>query len=299
MSPDWDHIRSLLAVLDEGSLSAAARRLGLTQPTIGRHIDDLERQLGAALFTRSPSGLEPTETARALRPQAEAMAAAAESLVRVASASSGEARGTVRLTASEIIGVEVLPPILAEFSELHPDIAVELVVSNRNEDLLRRDCDMAVRMVAPTQAALIQKRIGAIDIGFHAHPDYLDRHGTPGSLDTLAEHRLIGFDVETPFIKSLQKRGYVPPREAFGLRSDSDLAQLAAIRAGWGIGACQTGLARRAPKLVRILAHEFSLSLECWLAMHEDLRGVRRMRLLFDHMAEQLSAYIASQNLPA
>lgn len=299
MLPSWDHIRSLLAVLDEGSLSAAARRLGLTQPTIGRHIDDLEHRLGATLFTRSPSGLEPTETARALRPQAEAMAAAADSLVRVASASASEARGTIRLTASEIIGVEILPPILAEFRELWPDIAVELVVSNRNEDLLRRDCDMAVRMVAPTQEALVQKRIGAIDIGLHARPDYLARHGTPDSLAALSAHRMIGFDAETPFIKSLQKHGFIPPREAFGFRSDSDLAQLAAIRAGWGIGACQAGLARRTPRLVRVLAGEFGLPLECWLAMHEDLRGVRRMRLLFDYIAEQLSAYIASQNLPA
>ncbi|MCX5516274.1 LysR family transcriptional regulator [Kaistia algarum] len=299
MTPSWDHIRSLLAVLSEGSLSAAARKLRLSQPTIGRHIDELEQQLGAALFTRSPSGLDPTDTALALRPQAEAMAAAADSLRRVATGEASGDRGTVRLTASEVVGVEVLPSILAEFRELHPDIAVELVVSNRNEDLLRRNSDIAVRMVPPTQAALVQKRIGTIEIGFHARADYLERHGTPEMLEELRDHALIGFDEETPVVRSLQQSGLIPARERFSLRTDSDLAHLAAIRAGYGIGMCQVGIARRDPALRRVLASAVSLPLDGWLAMHEDLRRVRRMRLLFDHLAEGLGVYIAGQHLPA
>ena len=296
MSPSWDHFRSFLAVLTEGSLSAAARRLRLSQPTLGRHIGELEAELGTALFTRSPSGLEPTDTAKALRPEAEAMAAAAEALIRAASGEANEDRGTVRLTASEVVSVEVLPPILAAFHETHRDIAIELVVSNRNEDLLRRDCDIAVRMVPPVQAALVQRHVGAIEIGLHARRDYLDRHGTPATLADLTGHGIIGYDTETAVIQQLQRLGLIPKRESFALRTDNDLAHLAFIRAGYGIGVCQVGLARRDPRLVRILAEAFSLPLDCWLAMHEDLRRVRRMRRLFDHLADGLAAYIAGQH---
>ena len=140
--------------MHDGSLSGAARRLGLTQPTVGRHIDALEAALGLTLFTRSPRGLAPTTAALALAPHVEAMAASAAALARTASGEAAADRGVVRVTASEIIGCEVLPPILAAFRAEHPGIAVELALTNRNEDLARRDADIAVRMVRPTQSAL-------------------------------------------------------------------------------------------------------------------------------------------------
>src|SRR5580658_7604969 len=142
----WDHYRTLLAVLDEGSLSGAARTLGLTQPTVGRHVEALESELGTPLFTRSVGGLAPTEAALALRPHAETMAAAAEALVRTASGEADAVRGVIRVTASDVMGVEVLPPMLAGFHEAHPDVIIELTLSNRQEDLLRREADIAVRM---------------------------------------------------------------------------------------------------------------------------------------------------------
>jgi len=298
MSPSWDHFRSFLAVLTEGSLSAAARKLRLSQPTIGRHIGELEADLGAALFTRSPSGLEPTETAKALRPDAEAMAAAADALVRAATGEASEARGTVRLTASEIVSIEILPQILAEFREKHPRITVELVVSNRTEDLLRRDSDIAIRMVPPVQAALLQRRIGVIELGLHARADYLERHGTPARPEDLHGHSVVGVDRAVAIAEMMQRRGLLPANLAFALRTDNDLAHLAAIRAGFGIGVCQVGLARRTPGIVRILPESFSFPLETWLAMHEDLRRVHRMRLLFDHLADGLGDYIAGQHAP-
>ena len=232
--PGWELYRSFLAVLDEGSLSAAARELALTQPTIGRHVAALEEALGAALFTRSPQGLIATEAALELRPYAQAMAANARALLRTASGRVGEARGTVRVTASEVIGAEVLPPILTELREANPALVIELVLSNRNEDLLRRDADIAIRMVRPTQGALLAQRIGEVPLGLHAHERYLERHGTPGSLDELSGHSLIGFDRETAAIRVLRERGVAVHRGLFALRADSDLAQLAAIRAGFG-----------------------------------------------------------------
>lgn len=291
--PGWDLYRSFLAVLREGSLSAAARAVGLTQPTVGRHIDALEHTLGRVLFTRSQLGLLPTEAATALRPFAETMQATADALRRAASGLDAEVRGSVRITASEVVGVAVLPPILAALRQAHPGLVIELAASNRTADLLRRDADIAVRMHRPTQAALHVRRIGSVEVGLHARPDYLLRRGVPADLDALRTHTLIGFDQETAFIRGLLAQaaphGVPLQRGLFALRTDSDLAQLAAIRAGFGIGACQTGLARG---LVRVLADLLAVRLDVWLAMHEDLRASARCRVVFDALASGLAAYI-------
>jgi DNA-binding transcriptional LysR family regulator len=196
----------------------------------------------------------------------------------------------VRVTASEVVGAEVLPPVMARLRAAEPGLAIELVLSNRAEDLLRRDADIAVRMVRPTQGALLARRVGAIELGLHARADYLARAGIPESLAALEGHALIGFDTESAFIRRLRAEGVPLRREMFSLRTDSDLAQLAAIRAGYGIGVCQAGLARR-DGLVRVLAQDFAPRLETWIAMHEDLRGTRRFRAAFDALAEGVAEY--------
>lgn len=290
--PGWDLYRSFLAVLREGTLSGAARSLGLAQPTIGRHVEALEEALGLPLFTRSGQGLAPTEAALDLRRHAEAIAASAAALLRAASGRGAAAGGTVRITASEVIGAEVLPPIIARLQQAHPAIVVELVLSNRTEDLLRRDADIAVRMVRPAQEALVARRLGAIELGLHATRRYLDRRGVPAGPDDLRGHALIGFDRETAFIRGLRTGGLPLRRESFALRTDSDLAHLAAIRAGCGIGVCQVPLARAAG-LVRLLPDAFAPRLETWLAMHEDLRSSRPCRVAFDALSEGLSDYIS------
>jgi DNA-binding transcriptional LysR family regulator len=289
--PGWELYRSFLAVIREGSLSAAARRLGLTQPTIGRHVESLSASLGVALFTRSPAGLQPTPASLDLVPHAETMAAAAEALRRAASGDAADERGTVRLTASEIMGAEVLPPMLARFRARHPGIVIELVLTNRSEDLLRREADLALRMARPRQAALVARRVGGVGIGLYAHRRYAEAQGLPRSLDELAQHPLIGFDRDATSWRSLGETSLAVTRERFAFRSDSDLAQLAALRAGIGIGGCQHPIARRERDLVPVLPRAVRFSLEMWLALHEDLRASRRVRLLFDHLAEELGRY--------
>jgi DNA-binding transcriptional LysR family regulator len=289
----WDHYRTLLAVLAEGSLSGAARALGLTQPTVGRHIEALEADLGAALFTRSVGGLAPTEAALALRPHAEAMAAAAEALVRTASGDAEAVRGVIRVTASDMMGVEVLPPMLARFHEAHPQVVIELALSNRQEDLLRREADIAVRMARPTQAALLAQRIGSVRLGLYAHRHYLESHGVPLTIDD-PSIAAIGFDRDQQMLQSLRASQINVDREGFALRSDNDLAQLAALRAGFGVGACQAPLARRDPDLVSVLEDAFRYEMEVWVAMHEDLKSSRRMRLMFDWLVEELGQYVRS-----
>jgi DNA-binding transcriptional LysR family regulator len=291
--PGWELYHSFLAVIRERSLSGAARALGLTQPTIGRHVDALEQALGVGLFTRSQSGLQATEGALALVPYAEAMASAARALQRAASGEAGEDRGTVRVTASEMIGTEVLPQCFAAFREAHPRVVIELVVSNRSDDLLRRDADIAVRMVRPTQSALLARKVGSVHLGLFASARYVKSHGTPQTLAELKAHPLVGFDRIPPAMR-LDKLGMPIHRELFAFRCDSDVAQYAALRAGFGLGVCQLALAKR-DKLVPVLAGSIGFELGVWVVMHKDLKSSRRVRLMYDHLVAHLSAYISSE----
>jgi DNA-binding transcriptional LysR family regulator len=290
--PLWDFYRTFLAVLEEGSLSGAARALGLTQPTIGRQIEALEQALGVSLFVRSQHGLSPSATALQLRPYAEALAATAAALLRAASSQEAEARGAVRITASDVVGAEVLPSILGALREAHPGLVIELVLSNRVENLLNREADIAVRMVRPNQDALIARYIGEIPLGLFARRDYLQRHGEPRSLTNLSKYAVIGYDRETAFLRAHKEKLGEVDRDLFALKTDSDLAQLAAIRAGFGVGVCEVGLAKRDPSLVRLLADQFEIKLDTWIAMHEDLKETRRCRVVFDALAEGLSRYV-------
>ena len=292
-SPDWNLYRSFVAVMETGSLSGAARLLAIAQPTVGRHIEALEAGLAAGpLFTRSPGGLTPTRAADALLPHARAMAVAAETLLRTASGASDVVGGVVRLTASDIVASEVLPSILTDFREAWPAVDIELAPSNRLQDLLHRDADIAVRMARPTQNALFARRIGAVGLSCFAHRRYLERHGEPRSLADLRGHTVIGFDRLTPALGPSPSLGFAFDRDLFGLRTDHDPAQLAFLRAGYGIGVCQRPIARRDPDLVPILTDVFGFDLDLWIVMHEDLKTDRRMRLLFDHLAAGIKAYL-------
>jgi len=283
--PSWDLYRTFGAVLREGSLSGAARALGLTQPSVARHIDALEAAIGADLFVRSQRGLSPTDAALELRPYADALASQSAAFLRTASGPAGEVAGTVRISASEVVGVEHLPPILAALRRTHPRLAIELVLSNAFDDLLQREADIAIRMVQPTQQALVTRKAGYLAVGLHAHSDYLDRRGVPHGVADLRDHDVIGFDVETPAIRAIARLFPALDRASFALRTDSDVAQLAAIRAGFGIGICQTSLAARDPQIVRVLADAFEVRLDLWITMHEDLRSSARCRAVFDALA--------------
>lgn len=292
--PSWDVYRSFAAVLREGSLSAAARALGMTQPSIARHVDALERAVGGTLFVRSQRGLSPTDRALALRPHAEALAVAADALRRTGTGRPDAVDGVVRISASHSVGVAHLPPILTALRRDHPRLIVELALSNEVDDLLQRRADIAVRMVEPVQQALVAQRIGALHVGFHAHRDYLDRRGMPAAAADLRAHDLIGFDTETPFIRTAMRHLPGIDRDAFALRVDSEAAQLAAIRAGFGIGICQVAIARTDPALVRLLPDVLDLPLPVWIVMHEDLRRGERYRAVFDALVQGLSAVAAN-----
>lgn len=290
--PDWALYRSFHAVLTEGSLSGAARTLGLTQPSIARHIAALEQAIGTTLFVRSQRGLSPTQAAIELKPHVERLASTATALLRTASARAGEVAGTVRISASEVVAIEHLPPILTRLRRRHPRLSFELSPSNALDDLLQRQADIALRMVPPVQQALLARKIGTIEIGLHAHRGYLADRAFPETLEVLADHDLIGFDVETPAIRAIARNYPILDRTAFALRVDSDIAQLAAIRAGFGIGFCQVPIAARDPDLVRVLAQALSIDLGLWVVMHEDLASSARCRTVFDALAEGLAPIV-------
>ncbi len=298
-APSWHLFRAFLAVVREGSLSNAARVLGTTQPTVGRQVAALEASLSVKLFTRSLDGLLPTEAGLRLVAPAEAMASAAEAAQRSVSGEVDEERGTVRITASELIGSEVLPSILTGLRARHPQISVELALSNRNEDLLRGDADIAVRMVRPTQGTLIAKQVGRIDVGLYGHRHYFETHSMPRKVDDLRQHALIGYDHDKAHARMAENIAPTFTRNLLAFRSDSDLAQLAALRAAFGIGPSQLGIARRDSNLVPVLQAELVFSMDVWIAMHPDLRSNRRVRLTFDHLAVELTRYAEGSCLEA
>jgi DNA-binding transcriptional LysR family regulator len=291
---DWNLYRSFLAVMHEGSLSAAARVLGMTQPSVGRHITALEAALKVPLFTRGPDGLKPTATALEMQASAQAMASAAQHAQRVASGNEQDERGTVRITASQMMGGEVLPEILARYQAQQPLVRIELVLNNKMDDLLKREADIAVRMERPTQKALIAKRLGRVDIGLYAHQRYVQARGLPRQLIELAQHAMIGPDQDTFTMRLGAQHGMPISREMFSFRCDNDLALLAALRAGIGIGGSQIGIARRDPALLPVLADQLTFSLDMWLVTHGDLRGNKRVMALYRYLTQALSAYALS-----
>ena len=289
--PDWHLWRAFLAVARGGSLSAAARDLGLTQPTLGRQVATLEGTLGMPLFIRSTDGVRPTERALSLLPHAEAMAAAAASLLRAASGADDTLQGRVRLAASEAMGGLVLPSMLARFRDANPGIDIELSLSDRNEDILRHDADLAVRNAIPTQAALVAQRIGEVPVRLFAHRTYVQRHGLPATVHELAHHTLIGREEHAHRIRDV-----LGVEHRFGLRCNNELGVVEALRAGYGIGYCQEPLGLGNAGMVAVLPELVLARVGIWLVVHEDLRTVRRIRSVFDHLVRELAIYIGPRH---
>lgn len=288
--PSWDLFGAFLAVMQTGSLSGASRALRVAQPTVRRQIEALEDALGGTLFTRAPNGLSPTELAQAALPHAEAIAASARALVRTASAPTSDRRGTVRVTASRVIGIEVLP-------------AISIVPARRRIRLFCAGATMRTATSASrrsrswlrSSSASSIWRSGAsrrrrAKIGLFATAPYLEAHPAPKRTADLTAHAVIGPDRSRFALEGLAAAGIPLTARDFALRTDDDVAALAAVRAGLGIGICQVPLARAPVPLVRVLP-SVRFQLDAWVVMHEDLRRVERVRHVADHLARELAGY--------
>lgn len=287
----WDDQRCFHAVLEAGSLSGAARRLGVSQPTVRARIEALERALETVLFTRSVNGLTPTDAAGALSESVRTMAMASDLFIRQASAPPGEVAGVVRISVPEFMGVEVVPAMLAPLRERHPRMRVELVLSNEAANLLGQEVDVAVRTFAPTQGALVSRKVAMIPLGFFASPGYLARRGVPETLNDLALHDLIGPDRRRGDLAMLSTIAPQISPQRLVLRTDSHVAQLAAARAGLGIAVAQVPVCTPDATLRRVLPDFRVAELGVWVVMHENLRLVPRVRAAFDALGAAFQAF--------
>lgn len=293
-TPDWALWHSFLAVADHGSLSAAARAIGQSQPTLGRHIKTLEEHLGLTLFRRVARGLEPSEAAVPLLDAARAMAESAARLTRIAEGRQEALRGTVRITASRIVSHHMLPPILAALRRAEPEIQLELVPSDTAENLLFHEADIALRMFRPEQLDIIARHVADLPIGLYAARSYLDLNGRPQSVEELMQHAFVGYDRDERILRLMRDMGFPVTRDFFALRCDDQTAHWELVRAGCGISGAQRQIGDADPLLERIMPDLDLPSLPLWLAAPQALRSNPRIRRVWDFLAAALSRAAAT-----
>lgn len=290
MRYSWDYIRTFQVVAETGSLSAAARTLQLTQPTVGRHIDLLEDALNLPLFIRGREGMKLTQKGADLVAEALEVETAAIEFERRAAGLDEDVKGVVRISANEIFGALLLPHILPDFMQANPGIEVELIVSNSAANLLQRDADVAIRMFRPTQNDLVARKITELPLGFYGHRDYLSARGIPQNLDDLKSHRFIGLDRETSLIDAANSLGKAFTPSDFVFRCDNIISHIEAIRSGVGIGISHQGLAKCWQDVDQVLPDIALPPLELWIACHSDVRHNQRIRKVMDFLGHSLKS---------
>lgn len=291
-SLEWESQRVFLAVLRSGSLSGAARLLNIAQATARRRIEKLEASVGVSLFLRTPAGLQPTAAARELGSHVEAMDAAARAFSRRAGAGAQADEGAVRITSSDLLGVEVLPLMLLRIRQAMPAVRLELSVQDRLEALPRQEADIAVRLLRPSEANVVARRVGALRVGVYATAACIQAHGRPQSRAQLRALPMIGPDRRLADRRRLAEQGVIDADQDFAVACDHHVAQFAALKAGLGFGVCPRQLARPLG-LVAVLEEEIGFDVDVWIAMHGDLRRVKRVAGVFDALARELDAWLA------
>ena len=285
---DWGLLQAFIAVADTGSLSAAARQLGQSQPTLGRQISKAETALGTPLFFRQPRGLVLNEAGHALYPLAQQMQEAARHLSLIAAGQSQSLKGTVRITASKVFSHYILPPVLSTIRQAEPEIQIELAPNDSTENLLFHEADIAIRMYRPTQEDVIARKLGAIKTGLFAHQSYLARRGPLENVSDMRHHDFVGFDTNTLIIDSMYAMGVTRTREDFPLRCDDQATYWELIKAGCGVGAFQRRLAQEADGMVQVLPDLPLENLPVWLVAAKALRQSSRVRWVYDLLAKHI-----------
>lgn len=287
---DWTYIRTFVAVAETGSLTAAARKTGLSQPTVGRHIKAAEATLGAELFTRGAGGLTLTETGVALLEPAKEMAAASARLETLAAGRDMQLSGTVRIAASVVVSHYLLPPIVAGIRAQEPEIEIEILPSDASENLIFREADIAIRMYRPEQLDLITRHVLDQPVALYAAPGLLAAQGgAPQSEDALIALPFVGFDRSDLIIRTLRDLGYQVDRNFFGVRCDNQATYWELVCAGCGVGAMQTVIGDRDPRVERLALQPALPPLPIWLAAPQALRKSPRIRRVWDLLVEGLA----------
>lgn len=284
---DWQSWHYFLQIAQSGSLNQAAEKLGVSQPTLSRHLQALEKQLGQSLFDRSTQGLTPTRFGQSLLEEAEVMRASAQRLERQAAGQDQALTGRVRLSANEPIALYYLPKILPQFMDANPQLSLEIEVTNKASSLDKRDADIAIRMFPPQQLDLIARHLFDIPLGFFASADYFTKHGNPETITELFQHRVIGYDRDKQFEQGAAQLGWNLQNEDFYFRTDCMPLHIEMARQGGGIVATHQEVAESFG-LVPVMADLKLPKLPIYLCCHRDVKHNRRIRLLMDFLAEHL-----------
>jgi DNA-binding transcriptional LysR family regulator len=287
---DWDHAKVFLVTAQEGSLSAAARKLEQTQPTLSRQVAALERQLGVTLFERVGKRLVLTETGQHLLEHVRRMSDAAHLVTMQASGRSQGIVGQVRISAGEALSAYVLPPLIERIRRAHPEIAVHVVASNQLSDLLRREADIAIRHVRPEQSELVAKKVRDSSAHLYAATSWLELHGRPKSTADLERATFVGADDNARFVEVLQAQGLSVTLEQFKWTTDNHIVGWEMVRRGLGVGAMITEIAQRAPDVEAILPEVVAIPVPFWLCTHRELHTSRKIRVVFDLLADALTS---------
>ena len=286
---DWNQLKAFLETAETGSLSAAARKLGLTQPTLSRQVAAIERQMGVTLFERVGKSMALTSTGLDLLEHARAMGAAAEAVGLAATGRSQAVGGVVSVSASDAVAAHLLPPLVARLRTQEPGIVVEVIASNALSDLLRREADIAIRHVQPEQPELIARLVREATASFYASEAFVRVHGHPRSQEDAAALPFVGSDRGGRFLAYLRQHGLPLGEANFSCYADHSVAHWALVRAGMGIGAMMDDIARDTPGIVRVLDDLPPVRFPIWLVTHRELRTARRIRLVFDALAAGLT----------
>ncbi len=289
VSFDWNQVRAFLATVEEGSLSAAARVLGLTQPTLSRQVTALEEDLGVILFERGRRSMSLTQPGLELLDHVRAMGEAASRISLAAAGQSQTIEGLVRITASDIVAAYFLPPILKKLRDVAPGIEVEVISSNSINDLTRREADIAIRHVRPEQPDLIAKLVRQSTGHLYASTAYLDAHGRPGSPSELSNADFIGFESPERLLPVLNALGLSLTKRNFKLTTTSGIVILELVKQGLGITVMPKEFAALMPNVECVLPDLEPILVPTWLTTHRELHTSRRIRLVFDLLAEALS----------
>jgi|SRR6185312_6936268 DNA-binding transcriptional LysR family regulator len=286
---DWNRARAFLVTAEEGSLSAAARALGLAQPTLGRQVDALEEELGVVLFERVGRGFTLTPSGLELLEHVRAMGEAANRVSLAAAGQSQSIEGNVSIAASETYSAMLLPKIVARLRREHPGITIEIVASTKPSDLRRREADIAIRNFAPTEPDLIARKIRDVPARLYATPGYLKSIGDPLLPYDLRNADFISIDGSGMFLKGLNAWGISVTERNFPILCENYFVMWEMVKEGLGIGVLDGNLGDAEPLVRRVLPDFQPLMFPIWLVAHREVNTSRRIRLVFDLLATELA----------
>ena len=286
---DWNQLKAFLETAETGSLSAAARKLGLTQPTLSRQVAAIEQSMGVTLFERVGKSMALTPTGLDLLEHARAMGAAAEALSLAATGSSQAVRGVVSVSATDVVASVLLPPLVKKLHDQEPGIAIDVIPSNALSDLLRREADIAIRHVKPEQPDLIARLVREATAHFYASESWVNAHGHPRSAEDAARLSFVGSDRSGQYLGYLRTHGLPLSEANFSCYADHSVAHWALVRQGMGIGVMMEEIALATPGMVRVLDDLPPVRFPVWLVTHRELRTSKRIRMVFDALAQGLA----------